>query len=172
MRRRHRLQIVDIVEKNPLQPVHLRINIPRHRDIDKEHRPVLPQMQKTLPGFLPKNRLRRPRRSNHNIRRAGRIHHPLPGNHLRRHGIRKPLRHLHRALLGPVRHQNRPHPAPDQVPRRQLAHLARAHQKNRLAAERAKDLPRQIDRNRSNRNRRAPNLRLRPHLLRRRKSRL
>ena len=43
---RNRLQRVDVVKKNALHLVHIRRNVPRHRNVDNEKRPVEPIMQK------------------------------------------------------------------------------------------------------------------------------
>jgi len=51
----------------------------------------------------------------------------------------KRVGHSPRALEGAVGHQNRSRTLLNQMPRGQLAHLARADQKNRAALERSED---------------------------------
>ncbi len=61
VRRSHRLQIVNVVQEHPLQLIHPRVHIARHRNIDHKHRPVLPPTQHLLRLLHSEDLLRRPR---------------------------------------------------------------------------------------------------------------
>ena len=83
-------------------------------------------MQKCLPMLAPEDRMRRPRRTDHDVRLAGCLVELLKRNH----APLKLLGHPPRPILGPVAYQDRPSSLLHQVPRCQLTHLARAHQEN------------------------------------------
>ncbi len=167
---RHLLQIVNVVDEAAIHLVHARVHIARHRDIDEKHGPPTPPLNEVRSMRAPKQLLRRARRGNHNVRPLRLRIQRVERNHLHRQ-LRpaKLRRHLLRARLCPVGDQQMRRAMLDEVPHRQLRHLARTHQQNLLIRQRAKDLSRQIDRDRRNRDRRRPNLRLAPHPLRRRK---
>ena len=53
------LQVVDVVDEDAVQLVHLRIDIARHRDIDEEHGTVTAAAQETLAVLLAEDGVRR-----------------------------------------------------------------------------------------------------------------
>ena len=55
------LQIVDVVDENAVDLVHLRIDVARHRDIDEEHGTVLAAAHEHFAVFAPENSVRRAR---------------------------------------------------------------------------------------------------------------
>ena len=55
----NRLQVINVVEKDAVQLVDFRIDVARHRDVDKEHGPPTPLLQKVLRVLAAKDRPRR-----------------------------------------------------------------------------------------------------------------
>ena len=149
VRSRHLLQVVDVVQEHPFQPIHFRVHIAGHRNIDHEHRLVLPPMQNLLRLRHSQNLPRRSRRRNDDVRLVCPRVQVIKVDRL----PQKLLRQLHRALVRAIRHHHRIRAVLHQVPRRQLAHLARADDQNLLAFERSKNPPGQVHRHRRNRNR-------------------
>ena len=97
-------------------------------------------MEKGLAVLAAEDRVRRAGRADNDVGLAGRLIKLVEWDYL----ARKALCHPPRALQGPVGHQNRACPLLDQMPRRQFAHLARAHQKNRAPFQRSKDFAGQL----------------------------
>ena len=59
MRSDNLLQVVDIVDEDAVQLVHLRIDVARNRDIDEEHRPVAAAAQELLAMLFAEDGVRR-----------------------------------------------------------------------------------------------------------------
>src|SRR5581483_6954902 len=65
------LQIVNIVDEDAVELIHLRINVARNGDIDEEHGPVAAAMQKSLAMLAAEDGVRRACRCDHDVGIAG-----------------------------------------------------------------------------------------------------
>ena len=142
--RSHLLQIVDVINKHPVQFVHGRINVSRHCDIDEEHRPVAPTMQKGLSMLRTEDVMRSASGADHNVSTAGCLIEFLERNDLGNHRALKFLSHAACPFVRTVRHQDCVRSLLHQVPRRKLAHLSRTNKEDRFPLQRSEDLPCQI----------------------------
>ena len=67
MRGDHLLQVVDVVNEDAVQLVHLRIDVARHRDIDEEHRTVAAAAQELLAMLFAEDGMRRAGGADHDV---------------------------------------------------------------------------------------------------------
>src|SRR5271165_6361054 len=159
MRRNHLLQVVDVVNEDTVQLVHLRIDIARDGDIDEEHGPVLAAAQELLAVLLAEDGVRRARGTDDNVGVRNRLVELLERNCLaielfgQRYG----------ALVSPIGNVDLRGSMCNQMARGELAHLPRSDQVNALALQVAEDLFRQIDRDGCDRHRRSRDGRLVAH---------
>ena len=101
--RTHRLlQIVDIVHEDAIQLIHLRIDVARHRDIDKEHWTIASASKELLGVFGLENEVRRTRRSDDDIGSIASLVQPAELDRLSIKLLRKP----DRAVVSPVGDEN------------------------------------------------------------------
>src|SRR5580658_7927305 len=70
------LQIVDVIDKNAIDLVHLRIDVPGNGDVDKEHGLVLAQRHELLAVFAPEDEVWRASRCNHDVGAIGGVIKP------------------------------------------------------------------------------------------------
>src|ERR1700733_422826 len=154
MRRGNRLQIVDVVEKDTIYAVHLRIDVARYRNVDEEHGPVAALVQELLTMLAPENVLLRAGGGDDDVGLVCRRVEIVKANGLPLKIIRQP----HSAIVRSVGHQQRVCALLQQMPRRKLAHLAGADQQDAFAFERTENLLGKVHGNGSNRNRRAADL--------------
>ena len=161
MRGDHLLQVIDVVDKDAVQLVHLRIDVAWHRDIDEEHRTVAALAQEALAVFFAEDGVRRAGRADHNVGARNRLVELV-----KRNGFAvKFLRQRRSAIISAIGNVDVLGAVSQQVTRGKLAHLPRANQVNRLALQVAEDFLCQIDRNRRDRYRRRRHRRFIAHAL-------
>src|SRR5271170_352822 len=135
-----RLQVVNVVEEDALNAVHLRIDIARNRDIDEKHGPVAAAVNELSAVLGAEDRLRRSRGSDDDVGAVGTRVEVLIANDM----SAKLRRQAHRARLGAVRDVDGTRSALNEVPGGELAHLAGPDEKNLLAIECAEDFLGQV----------------------------
>ena len=138
----HCLQIVNVIDKDAIQLVHLRIDVAGHGDINEKHRTVLAPVQKALAVLPAENCAGRAGGGNHNVGAVGGVIELFKADS----GALEFFRQCQSARMGAVGHKDGFRSTGHKMPRRQLTHLARAHQVDVLAGKRSEDLRSQIHR--------------------------
>src|SRR5581483_5026054 len=100
------LQIVNIVDEDAVELIHLRINVARNGDIDEEHGPVAAAMQKSLAMLAAEDGVRRACRCDHDVGIAGDLVEPGEINYLGNDTAIEIVGHAACALRRAIRHQN------------------------------------------------------------------
>ncbi len=139
------LQVIDVVDKDAIEVVHLRIDVARHSDVDEEHGPIAPLVQESLPVLAAENRMRRACGADDDVGAARCIIELIECDDLGHHRAGKLLGHAARALGGAIADKDGARTLLHEMPRGDFAHFSRAHQKNSAPLERAKDFARHID---------------------------
>src|SRR5215467_10505357 len=107
------LQIIDVVDENSVQLVHLGIDIARHRDIYEEHGAIPATTEKQLPMLALEDGHRRSGGSNNDVRSFTMLVQIVEANR----APAEPFRHGLRPIVGAVGDKYRSRAASDQMPR-------------------------------------------------------
>ena len=103
--RGHLLQVVDVVDKDAVQLVHLRVHVAGHGNVDEKHGAVAAAVQEGLPVLGAEDGVRRAGGADDDVGAAGGLVKLVEWNHLRITAL-KLLGHAARALLGAVGDQD------------------------------------------------------------------
>ena len=144
----HSLQVIDVVDKDALQLVHGRVDVARHRDIDEKHRLVAALVHERLAVLAAEDGVRRAGRSNDDIGPIASAVEIFKAKGLSVELIGQ----VHCPVVGAVGHEDRSATMRQEMPCRQLAHLARANQVDALAAQVPENLLGKLYRDRRDRN--------------------
>ena len=145
VRRGNLLQVVDVVDEDAVELVHLRVHIAGHGNIDEKHGAVAPLVKKCVPMLGAEDGMRRTRGADDDVGAAGGLVKLVEFDYFRRHTAFERVGQASRSIGGSVAHKDRAGSLLDEVPSGQFAHLARAHQENGAALERSEDFARQVD---------------------------
>ena len=143
------LQIVDVVDEDAVELVHLRIDVARDGDIDEEHGPVLAARQELLAVFGLEDEVGRAGRGDDDVGAVAGVVEPAELDRL----PVEFLRQADGAIVGAIGDEDRRGAVRQQMAGRQFAHLPCADQVDALAVQGAEDLLGQFDRDRGDRNR-------------------
>jgi hypothetical protein len=143
------LQIVDVVDEDAVEFVHLRINIAGDGDIDKEHGAVLAATEKQLTVLATKDCMGGAGRGDDDITSIASIVQPAELDGLAVELVGE----LNGAIVGAIGDEDGRSAVGHQVTCRQFTHLPRAHEIDVLAVERSEDLFGKLDGHRRHRHR-------------------
>ena len=93
------MQIVNVVNEDPVQLVHLRIDIARYGDIDEKHRAVLSSLKELQSVLASEDRMRGTRRGDDDVRSVRRIVELVKADRFALESARQ----FHRTIVRPVR---------------------------------------------------------------------
>src|SRR5215813_1055013 len=161
MRRDCLLQVVDVINEDAVQLIELRINVSWYGNIDEEHGPIAASAQKQLAMFTAENRMRSPRRCNHDVGFVAGLIKLLKHNCLAIELVGK----LHSAIESAVGYENRCRSMRNKVSSGEFAHLPRPNQVHVLAAQGTKYFLGKFHRNGRDGHRRRTHCSLRTHTL-------
>ena len=148
VRRYHLLQIVNIVDEDAVQLVHLRIDVAWDSDIDEEHGAIAATAQEALAVFLAEDRMGRAGRRDDDIGLGNSFVELIEWNCVAIEFSRQ----RDGAIVRAIGNVNFLSTMRQQMAGCQFRHLARANQVDALALKVPEDLLGEIDRNRRNRN--------------------
>src|SRR5580698_5130933 len=123
------LEVVDVVNEDAIQLVHFRVNVAGHGDVDKKHGAVLAAAQKQFAMFAAKNGVRRTGRGDDNVAAITSV---VQASELNGLAI-KLVGEANGAVVGAIGNEDGFRTVGQQMTCRQLAHLARTHQKDVFA---------------------------------------
>src|SRR5919108_352460 len=155
-----RLEVVEVVEVAAVEVGDLGIEVARNGEVDEEDRPAAPAAQGRFDVVPPQDVARSARRGDDDV--GGR--ELLADAPARKRLAPEPPGQRGRPVGGAIRDEGDPRPARDEVPGRELAHLARAEEHDRSAAELAEDLLGERGAGRRDRGRTLADRGLRPRL--------
>src|ERR1700688_1682026 len=136
MRTDRLLQIIYVINKKPVDFVHLRIDVAGDGNIDEEHGLVLARRHQLFAMYAAENKVRRARRSNHNVSAVAGIVKAAELNRLSVKLVCQP----NGAIIGAVSHKKRSGAVGHQMPGRQLAHLPCPYQIDALTIQATENL--------------------------------
>src|SRR5207248_6423496 len=142
IRLHHLLEVVNVVYKSVVELVDGRLDVARNGDIHEKDGAVPARGEQFLRAFLCNYKVRRARRADDDVGLVDIFEKLLEMDR----GAVKRLGEFLRALVGAVADKDGARAAAQQMLRGQLAHLARADHKDRLAVKRAEDFLGQLDR--------------------------
>ena len=144
------LEVIGIVQVDIFQFVHLRVDIPRHGDVDEKHRPLFPAADRPGHVLRPDDVVGSTGGRQDDVRLVEVIEEIFETNRPAGQFIRQPFS----ALKSAVGDQNTAHSVADKVFRGQLAHLPCPDEQHGFVREVPENLLRQLHRGEGDRNRR------------------
>ncbi len=142
------LQVVDVINEDAVEFVHLRVNVTRDGDVNEEHGAVFPPRQKHFAVLALEDGDGGSGRGDHDVGAVAVLIEMVEANGFSTEACGEG----NGRIVGAVGDEDGTRSLCQQMPGSQLRHFAGAYQAHVLAFERSEDFARQLDCNRRNRN--------------------